>query len=226
METCSVCNYVFDDIVNPATTDRSPCPRCGSTARTFHLSAQAAVHSQSATNVTLIINSAPHFSFGAIVKVERKVSNGEIITLVDPIYTYLIDEIKKDSQIIYRIDARRWEEIIAAAYAKAGFDEVILTPRSGDYGIDVIAIKKGFGSVKFIEQVKAYKPEHVVTADEVRALLGVLQADQDASKAIFTTTSAFAPRITQDKFIKPFLPYRLELIDKEKLLERLIRYSS
>jgi restriction system protein len=90
----------------------------------------------------------------------------------------------------------------------------------------VIAIKKGFGSVKFIEQVKAYKPEHVVTADEVRALLGVLQADQDASKAIFTTTSAFAPRITQDKFIKPFLPYRLELIDKEKLLERLIRYSS
>jgi hypothetical protein len=112
-------------------------------------------------------------------------------------------------------------EIIAAAYDKAGFDEVILTPRSGDYGRDVIAIKYGFGSVKFIDQVKAYNPGHIVTAEEVRALLGVLQAEQDATKVIFTTTSTFAPRIKDDKFIKPFLPFRLELVNKEKLLERL-----
>jgi restriction system protein len=104
---------------------------------------------------------------------------------------------------------------------KAGFDEVILTPRSGDLGRDIIAIKRGFGSIKFIEQVKAYNPGHIVTADEVRALLGVLQAEQDASKAIFTTTSTFAPRIEADKLIKPFIPTRLELIDKAKLLQRL-----
>jgi restriction system protein len=172
-----------------------------------------------------VANSAPPFSFGVIIKVERTVPDGQIITLVDPFYTHLIDAIKKNSEIIYQIEPRVWEEIIAAAYDKAGFDEVILTPRSGDYGRDVIAIKKGFGSVKFIEQVKAYSPGHVVKADEVRALLGVLQADQDASKAVFTTTSTFAPRIERDKFIKPFLPYRLELIDKERLLERLIRHG-
>jgi restriction system protein len=225
METCSMCNYAFDNVENPRTTDRGLCPRCGSTARTFHLSIEDAIQLQSSTSVTLILNSAPPFSFGVIVKVERKVPDGQKITLVDPIYTYLIDAIKKDSEIIYRIDPRVWEEIIAAAYDKAGFDEVILTPRSGDYGRDVIAIKKGFGSVKFIEQVKAYSPGQVVKADEVRALLGVLQAEQDASKAIFTTTSTFAPRIEQDKLIKPFLPYRLELIDKERLLKRLIRQS-
>jgi restriction system protein len=169
-----------------------------------------------------VVKSAPPFSFGAIVRFELAVPDGQIITLVDPVYSYLISVIGKNPEIIYDIDARKWEEIVAAAYDKAGFDEVILTPRSGDLGRDVIAIKKGFGSVKFIDQVKAYKPGHIVKADEVRSLLGVLHGEQDASKAIFTTTSTFAPKIEDDKFIKPFLPYRLELVDKEKLLNRLL----
>jgi len=169
------------------------------------------------------IESAPPFSFGVIVKVERNVPDGQIITLVDPFYSYLIGEIEKNHELIYQISWRNWEEIIAAAYDKAGFDPVILTQRSGDYGRDVIAIKKGFGSVKFIDQVKAYKPDHLVEADEVRSLLGVLSGEQDASKAIFTTTSDFAPKIEDDKFIKPFLPYRLELVNKEKLIARLLR---
>lgn len=66
-----------------------------------------------------------------------------------------------------RLDQSRWEEILAAAYDKAGFDEVILTPRSGDLGRDVIAIRKGFGSVKLIEQAKAYNHRrrgHAVSA--------------------------------------------------------------
>jgi restriction system protein len=169
-----------------------------------------------------IVESAPLFSFGAIVKVEFAIPDGQIITLIDPAYSYLVGVIEKNPEIIYQIDPRKWEEIVAAAYDKAGFDEVILTPRSGDFGRDVIAIKKGFGSIKFIDQVKAYKQGHIVIADEVRALLGVLSGEQDASKAIFTTTSTFAPKIEDDKFIKPFLPYRLELVDKEKLIARLL----
>jgi restriction system protein len=58
------------------------------------------------------------------------------------------------------------KEIIAGAYHRSGFDEVILTPRSGDHGRDVIAIKKGIGSIRVIDQVKAYKPGHLVTAVE------------------------------------------------------------
>ncbi len=99
---------------------------------------------------------------------------------------------------------------------------MILTPRSGDLGRDIIAIKKGFGCVKFIDQVKAYKPGNLVTAEEVRALLGVLQANQSATKGFVTTTSAFAPGIPNDRFIAPFIPFRLELIDKQKLIARLL----
>ena len=52
----------------------------------------------------------------------------------------------------------KWEELIAAAFDRSGYDEVILTPRSGDHGRDVIAIKKGIGTVRIIDSVKAYKP--------------------------------------------------------------------
>ena len=58
-----------------------------------------------------------------------------------------------------------------------------LTPRSGDHGRDVIAIKKGLGSIRVIDQVKAYKPGHRVTAKDVQALIGVLQGD-GASKGL------------------------------------------
>jgi restriction system protein len=223
METCSNCNYTFPENDESENDVRKPCPKCGSTKRTYRPSLNISIQTGFQADPTSTINSAPPLSFGVIINFERTVPNGQVITLVDPIYTHLISEIGKNTQLIYQIDSRKWEEIIAAAYDKAGFDEVILTPRSGDLGRDVIAIKYGFGSVKFIDQVKAYSPGHVVKADEVRALLGVLQAEQDASKAIFTTTTTFAPKIEQDRLIKPYLPYRLELVNKEKLLKRLIQ---
>ena len=114
--------------------------------------------------------------------------------------------------------------MIAGAYKAAGFDEVILTPHSGDYGRDVIAIKYGLGSVRVIDQVKAYKPGHLVTADDVRALIGVLHGD-GASKGFLTTTSDFAPRLKDDPLIAPFIPARLELTNGNKLMARLQELS-
>lgn len=104
---------------------------------------------------------------------------------------------------------------------REGYDEVVLTPRSGDYGRDVIAVKKGFGCVRLLDQMKAHSPEHLVDANDVRAMIGVLTGEQNASKGIVTTTSDFAPRIVEDPFIKPFIPYRLELVNGVALVERL-----
>jgi restriction system protein len=117
----------------------------------------------------------------------------------------------------FQIPPSKWEEIIAGAYSKAGFDEVTLTPRSGDFGRDVIAVKRG---LRVIDQVKAYSPENLVTADDVRALIGVLHGD-GASKGFLTTTSDFAPRLRTDPLILPFMPSRLELIDGKALITRL-----
>ena len=84
----------------------------------------------------------------------------------------------------------------------------------------MIAIKKGLGEVRIIDQVKAYKPGHLVTANDVRALMGVLQND-GASKGFLTTTSDFAPKIVKDPLITPFIPQRLDLINGQKLILRL-----
>ncbi|WP_354267481.1 restriction endonuclease [Bradyrhizobium ottawaense] len=65
--------------------------------------------------------------------------------------------------------------------------------------------------------MKAYKPRNEVSYDDIRALLGVLSGEQNASKGILTTTSDFPPRLISDPFITPFLPTRLELMNGDSL---------
>ena len=130
----------------------------------------------------------------------------------------ILEIIAKDPSAIYDIGWRKWEEIIAGAYRKQGF-EVVLTPRSGDGGRDIIATTEGYGSIRILDQVKAYSPGNVVTADEVRSMVGTLQLDKKASKGIVTTTSDFAPGIEKDKDIAELLPTRLELKPRDALLD-------
>jgi restriction system protein len=122
-------------------------------------------------------------------------------------------EIERDPDFLIQFvkHPRFFEEFIAGAYIRAGWDEVILTPRSNDGGRDVIASKRGFGAIRFLEQAKAYSPGHLVTHDDVRASLGVLSADLNASKCLITTTSDFQPTVATSEQFRPFIPNRLEL---------------
>lgn len=161
----------------------------------------------------------------AVVETGERTWEGDIIVAVLPAWEEIIRLIDKDRNIVFQIDPRKWEEIIAASYEKHGFDEVILTPRSGDFGRDIVAVKRGFWSVRVIESVKRYAPDHLVPADDVRALLGVLASDPSAAKGVISTTSDFAPRIGEDPFISPHVPHRLELVNGEQLITRLTSSS-
>ena len=46
-----------------------------------------------------------------------------------------------DQDILFKIDSRKMEEMVAAWYQEYGY-EVTLTPRSGDLGRDIIAVKR------------------------------------------------------------------------------------
>lgn len=151
--------------------------------------------------------------------------HGSIIQLVGPAWNAIIRALADDPAALFRLTPEQMEQLVAASYDAAGFDEVILTPRSGDLGRDVIAIKRGWFSVRIIDQVKAFAPGHRVTANDVRALSGVLHGDRQATKGIVTTTSTFAPGIETDPYIAPFFPYRLELIDGQALTSRLLELS-
>jgi len=157
-----------------------------------------------------------------VVEQGPKTDKGSLILSVVIPWLEIVRMIEEDPAIVFQIDPRKWEELIAGWYKKAGFDEVILTPRSADFGRDVIAIKHEVLSVRIIDQVKAYKPGHLVTANDVRAMAGVLSTDLSATKGLVTTTSDFAPMIEKDPSIAPLVPYRLELVNGSELRKRFV----
>lgn len=179
---------------------------------------RASVDQVQRNNVLLDSPAFPAVLLQAVIVPGDKTSEGQLIEAVALPWFEIIDLITRSPDAIYGIDWRKWEEIIAGAYKQQGFD-VELTPRSNDKGRDVIATKRGFGSVRFVDQVKAYRPGHVVTAEEVRAMVGVLSLQPNVSKGLVTTTSSFAPGIMKDPDIARFMPDRLELKGRDMLLE-------
>jgi restriction system protein len=153
----------------------------------------------------------------SIIYPRSSTSEGQLIRAVRVPWSAIVNELVRDWRKAHEIPARKWEELIAAAFDEAGYDEVTLTPSSNDHGRDVIAVKNGVGSVRILSSVKAYAPGHQVSYDDVRALAGVLLGDPKASKGILQTTSTFPPNILKDPMLAPLMPYRLELMDGEAL---------
>jgi restriction system protein len=149
-----------------------------------------------------------------------RVPDGVLIEAVNIPWRMIAREMNRDAAFLHKIEPRQFEELVAASYHSNGF-EVTLTPRSGDFGRDVIAVKHGLVSVKVLDSVKRYAPNHLVTADDVRALLGVLGGDHSVTNGVVTTSSDFAPKIGEDPIIKPYLPTRLKLVNGEQLFERI-----
>jgi restriction system protein len=158
----------------------------------------------------------PTLVLSGLIIPEGRLNEGVLVKSTSAVWLEIAREFGKDWSRSMELTPIQWEEMIAGAYERVGYT-VILTPRSGDFGRDVIATSKGVGSVKILGSVKAYSPGHLVDAESCRSLLGVLNADQKASKGIITTTTDFAPKIPTDPSIAPFLPTRLELMNGKAL---------
>ncbi len=151
-----------------------------------------------------------------VLDAKEKDQEGKLIHAITIPWTAIILELEKDPAFLYKIHWRRLEEMIAAAYEEAGWEQVILTPGSGDLGRDIVATRSDFGSIRIYDQVKAFAPHRKVSANDARAMIGVLSSQPNVSKVILTTTSSFAPGI--EKELADFIPYRLELRDGTSLL--------
>lgn len=160
----------------------------------------------------------PELLIQSVVTLGEKATDGQLIEAVTIPWFEIVKWVEKDPRAIYQFDWRRWEEIIAGAYKAQGYT-VILTPRSNDGGRDVIATRDDLGSIRIIEQVKAYAPKNLVTANDVMALIGVMHSEPNVSKAILTTTSDFAPGVYNDPRIQQYTPTRLQLRSGNQLRE-------
>ena len=99
---------------------------------------------------------------GAVVTLGERTDDGFLVEAVTLPWFEIVRFLMEDPERRFQIPWRKWEEMIAGAYRRAGFEIVTLTHRSGDHGRDVVAVKRDgciiVGQVRIIDQVKAYGP--------------------------------------------------------------------
>ncbi len=152
------------------------------------------------------------------------VPDGEVVDVDPGAFSDFIRDLTLDYEILRRMPPRDFERAMAAVYARTGrFDRVILTPRSGDEGRDVILEAAEWTGQRRIIELKRYLRRRV-SAEMVNSLIGVLTGEGDGSRAAFLTTSTFAPRLQKHRSIrKALLSRRVELLDLVHLVEGCIQ---
>ncbi len=116
-----------------------------------------------------------------------------------------------------------FEEFLKVYLERIGLDEVVVTRRSSDGGIDLEAIRYGVGglagadSVEYYVQAKRNKPGTTIPIEKVRALRGVMPS---GSKGIFITTAGYSNKTVEFATSDPSRP--IILIDGKKLVESCI----
>lgn len=155
---------------------------------------------------------------------DRQTSEGLLIKSVAGVWVEIAQRLGEDWNLAFQLNDRQWEEMLAGAMSADGY-EVTLTPRSGDHGRDVIAVKHGVGCIRILGSMKAYAPNRLVDRAHVHEMLGVLATEANVSKGIIATTSDFAPRIEDAPGMNSVLPYRLELMNGIRLRQWLTELS-
>jgi len=160
----------------------------------------------------------------SLILPDQATSEGILIKSCGNLWIEIAQRLGEDWALAFQLEPRQWEEMFAGALTKEGY-EVTLTPRSGDHGRDLIAVKQGHGYIRILGSMKAYAPTHLVGRDHVDEMIGVLARDAKATKGIIATTSKFAPRIMEAPGMSNFVPSRLELRDGPALQQWLANLS-
>lgn len=116
------------------------------------------------------------------------------------------------------LNPRQFEEMTYLLFREEGWD-VTLTPKSGDGGKDVVAVREvdGERTVAYVE-AKRYKPGRRVGVRVVRELIGTLAAD-GVNRGTLVTTSHFtgpAQRWGEQQSVAD-----LEFVDRDRLVARI-----
>lgn len=226
--SCGRCAIVLDEPINLRLEIRSRCPECGATNRVYGLSrnTSSAAENLGDTNTafrdvalenTIIVQ--------ALLRPESEALKSRNIQALAIPWLDILELIYRDPRSVYARPPDKWEEFIASAFTKSGFEEVTLSQRSHSHDKEVMARKKNLGTICVIDSFKAYRPGRLVRADDVKTMWSVMQDDKSVV-GIVSTNSKFEPRMRYDPFILQFLPSRLELIEGERLANILTDFNT
>jgi len=131
---------------------------------------------------------AVHASASLIVQPFR-----EPLMRVDRLPFKVLRAVMADPRHLHRLTPRQFEEFTAEILDALGFRDILLTPRSGDGGRDVIASREIHGiPLTFYFECKKYAEDNKVQLDSLRALLGVVAHNAtEANIGVLVTTSTF-----------------------------------
>ena len=117
------------------------------------------------------------------------------------------------------VDPYSFEKIILTLLNKMGYGDFIVTPKSGDGGIDGIINEDQLGLEKIYIQAKRYN-ENKVRETDIRNFIGAMSGD--TRKGIFVTTSSFDEKAN----IKARdAHHTIILLDGSKLVDLMHKYN-
>ena len=123
---------------------------------------------------------------------------------------------------IQEMDPFQFEFLVAELLRKIGYENVDVTKRSGDKGIDIVGnlTVGGLTNVKSVIQVKRYKKGNNISGKYITQLRGSAQVDQ---RGLIITTSDFTKdAINESKAINK-MP--VALVNGQRLIELLFKYK-
>lgn len=123
---------------------------------------------------------------------------------------------------LLNMDSFLFEHFIADLLKKIGYEDVNVTKRSGDGGIDIIAnlTVGGITNVKTVIQVKRYNVHTKISGKVITQLRGSAEVDQ---RGLVITTSDFTEGATSESKAPNKMP--VALINGEKLIKLLFEYG-
>ena len=144
-------------------------------------------------------------------------------------YQNLVRQARKHSEMareqlrnqLLEMDAFAFEYLVKRLLEEMDYQNVEVTKRSGDGGVDVIAeIELGITSVKEVVQAKRHRA--TIQRKDLDALRGSLHRF-DAVRGTIITTSGFSKGTVQAAFEASVAP--ITLVDGGKLVDLLIKYG-
>ena len=123
---------------------------------------------------------------------------------------------------IQEMDPFQFEFLVAELLRKIGYENVDVTKRSGDKGIDVIGnlTVGGLTNVKTVIQVKRYKTGNNISGKYITQLRGSAEVDQ---RGLIITTSDFTKDARDESKAINKMP--VALVNGQKLIELLFQYK-
>lgn len=135
------------------------------------------------------------------------------------------NELKESVELLYNSfdNGYEFEEFLKYFLEKIGLEEVVVTQRSRDGGIDLTCTKAGINGlsnldeVKYFIQAKRFKPSSTVSIKDLRELRGVMPLNY---KGIFITTAKFPSGAKE--FAEEDKSRQIILIDGKTLVQQCI----